>query len=232
MRFAADSPSREGSCTMIAMKRAGAARARGFTLIELMIVVVIVGILATMGFVGYRKMIAEAHSSEAISVINSIKVAQEAYHAEARAIPRHRQRHSLQDPSCKTLYPQGYGTRPNPANPSSATSIARRLQDAVGRARVGQLQRLGVQRVAHVPGAQPGERHLRLLDVRVHRRDRQVVGAGGGARRHDGLLALGRRDSQDYYVVTAVGDVDADGLSSLYVGSSFNADVMSYNEGE
>jgi type IV pilus assembly protein PilA len=55
---------------------------RGFTLSELMAVVVIVGILATIAAVGYRKYINSARSSEAVWMVNGIRAAQEAYRAE------------------------------------------------------------------------------------------------------------------------------------------------------
>lgn len=57
---------------------------RGFTLVELMIVVVIVAVLAMLAVVGYRKMVISSHVSEATGMVQNIRVAQEEYFSETR----------------------------------------------------------------------------------------------------------------------------------------------------
>lgn len=57
-------------------------RQRGFTLIELLVVVAMLGILAALAILGYRKYINSAHSSEAQAIIQGIRGGEEAYKAE------------------------------------------------------------------------------------------------------------------------------------------------------
>jgi prepilin-type N-terminal cleavage/methylation domain-containing protein len=58
---------------------------RGFTMVELMIVTVIVGVLATLAAYGVRKYISASKTGEAVQMIGSIKAAQEAFKDETFA---------------------------------------------------------------------------------------------------------------------------------------------------
>ena len=69
---------------MLASPRASRAR-RGFTLIELLITVAMIGVLAAVGIVGYRKFVHSAQSAEAKVVIGMIRGAEENYKGEMLA---------------------------------------------------------------------------------------------------------------------------------------------------
>jgi type IV pilus assembly protein PilA len=58
------------------------ARSRAFTLVELAIVVVVVGILAVIGAVAYSRHRATARTAEATNLTAAIRVAQEAFKSE------------------------------------------------------------------------------------------------------------------------------------------------------
>jgi prepilin-type N-terminal cleavage/methylation domain-containing protein len=56
--------------------------ARGFTLTELMVVVVIMGVLATVGFASLSKQVNSAWQAEGLSMVQSIRAAEERWRAE------------------------------------------------------------------------------------------------------------------------------------------------------
>lgn len=58
--------------------------ARGFTLIELAVVVVIVGVLSVIAIVAYRKIVLSAKVGEARQMIGAIVIAQEEHYSERR----------------------------------------------------------------------------------------------------------------------------------------------------
>ena len=58
------------------------ARARGYTLIELMLVVALVGVLATLAIIGYRKWVRGAHVAEGQDMVAAIRAGEERYYSE------------------------------------------------------------------------------------------------------------------------------------------------------
>jgi prepilin-type N-terminal cleavage/methylation domain-containing protein len=55
---------------------------KGFTLLELIIVVIIIGILATIGFGQYSKVMEKGRKSEALSILGNIRGAEAAFYLE------------------------------------------------------------------------------------------------------------------------------------------------------
>jgi len=57
-------------------------RSRAFTLIEAMIVVAIVGVLAVLAVVGYRRMVRHSIITEAQDLVNNIRTSEQAFYGE------------------------------------------------------------------------------------------------------------------------------------------------------
>lgn len=62
-------------------------RREGFTLLELMVVVMVVGILARLSLPAYQELVLKARAAEALGDINAIRVAAYAYHTDTNEWP-------------------------------------------------------------------------------------------------------------------------------------------------
>jgi prepilin-type N-terminal cleavage/methylation domain-containing protein len=174
----------------------------GFTLVELMIVVAIIGVLATLAVVSYRRLVNSSHTSEATQMVNAIKVAQEAYHAEVGTYisisgnldSDYCPAHTAGTPS-KVAWDPTCGTGPN--KPWSNLPV-----NSNGPVMFGYATVAGAANVAMVyPGGMA-----------------KPIGA--------------TTPTQAWFVASAEGDMDGNGVNCTVVGTSLGRDLAVDREGE
>ncbi len=199
--------------------RRGDLAERGFTLVELMIVVAIVGVLAILAVVGFSKLIGSSRTTEAMGTVNAIRVAQEAYHSETGGYAN--LSHSLcASPACDSLYPQksvsktvgdfkvGWGVACGSAC-NTGMDWSMLPVHVSGGVMYGYSTIAGAAGTTFASGSLPS--------------------AWPGGYTVQGTTAT---QPADWYLVTGVGDENGDGNPCVVLGASTTNEVTVMNEGE
>ena len=181
-----------------------AATARGFTLTELMVVVAITGLLATLGFASLRAQVNAAWSAEALSTVQGIRAAEERWRTEYMVYA------NVSTPDL--WYPGSPESDPGKQRPFfyAPGSGAHFDQDrwlalrptVSGPARFGYLVNAGVTGQLMTSPSDPGPSITWPVPT------------------------------DNWYVIQAIGDTDGDGVLSYYSASSLNGEVFVQNPGE
>jgi type IV pilus assembly protein PilA len=182
--------------------RKSSASTRGFTLVELMIVVVIIAVLATLAVYGVSKYIASSKTGEAVQMIGSIKAAEESFRDET---------FQYLDVSgdLSTFYPD------------NDTPGQKKVQWGAGTDDVANNWRiLGVTPSGPV-----------LFVYAATAGTGTVVPAAPGAGITVGQWPTAA-PGEPWYVVKAKADLDPGGAETVYVAPSFTNQIFSANEGE
>jgi type IV pilus assembly protein PilA len=178
---------------------------RGFTLIEVMITVAIMGILASLAVYGVGKYIRSSKSGEATTMIAAIKAAQEAYKAETFLYLDVSGVNNIDDMS--TFYPTN--------DPDDQVRGWGEVTTKVGQ----RWRALGVN---------PGGPVRFTYGCAAGTAANAVAGPGTS----EPVENWPATSSAPWYVVRAVGDLDDDDTRSVFVSASFTGQILIDKEGE
>jgi prepilin-type N-terminal cleavage/methylation domain-containing protein len=203
------------------------AQTRGFTLIELMIVVVIVGVLATLGVVGFSKLAGTARTSEATGMIQAIRSAQEAYHAETGTYADISKTLCLGSNPCPTMYPQSV----------SGGGLVGAFKTQWGVSSTGDnidwltfpVHTPGAVEYGYTTQAGPAGSTSTLNSGGTPGLTAFTIGTGTNA---VSVPTPATAPPADWFLITATGDTDGDGVTCVVFGSSFSNDLTIVNDGE
>ena len=184
----------------------------GFTLIELMITVAIIGVLAVLAGIGYSSYIRSSKTAEATAMLGAIRSAEETYRTDKMVYLGT----NSGTTSIATRFPAGAPTDGKVPWDTTGCIAANTV--------CGAFRKLGVSadsQVYYRYGVLAGP-----ADGGAHSFTSTASGAGGA------VVSTYAVANDPWYYIGALGDLNNNGLQSEYITSSFNTTTIAINPGE